>query len=294
MGDFKIRLGTSQKQVSIGKQSSPLVKLHKRYGKLNQALEDVYKANVEIEQSDYKRFNAIWAIATMHLNIKYDATLSKFGFTRNSCGEISRMNTTQHTTSTDTVPKMTAEDMTELLERLKKDEPGAIKELESLIKASPDEWLSNVNLLDIAKSEFFSCLAKADPLAKTVLHHRVQQSLDLLIAEAQNPLERLLLEHIQLAILAAQYNHLLLIDNRRSMRERSSLEKRAQEAQKRVREDLWMFTQFKMMANSNWSVGTSDPIETRTQPANWATTRDTPERCESSSQLDEHLTSMVI
>ena len=58
MGDFKIRLGTSQKQVSIGKQSSPLVKLHKRYVKLNRAFEDVYKANVEIEQSDYKRFIA--------------------------------------------------------------------------------------------------------------------------------------------------------------------------------------------------------------------------------------------
>ena len=131
-------------------------------------------------------------------------------------------------------------------------------------------------------------------MSKTVIRQNVQQSLELLVAAAQNPLERLLLEHIQLAILAAEYNHLLLIDNRRSMRERSSLQKRALEATKRVKEDLWMFSQFKMLANSNWSIGTSDPVETRTQHANWATTRDTPERCESSSQLDEHLTSMVI
>ncbi len=294
MGDFKIRLGTSQKQISIGKQSSPLVKLHKRFGKLNQAFEDVYKANEGIEQSDYKRFNATWAIATMHLNIKYDATLSEYGFTHNSLGEILRMNTTQPSTSADTAPKMKVEDMTELLERLKKDEPGAIKELESLIKASPDDWLSDVNLLEIAQSEFFNCLAKADPMSKTVIRHNVQQSLELLAAEGQNPLERLLLEHIQLAVLAAQYNNLLLIDNRRSMRERSSLEKRANEATKRVKEDLWMFSQFKMLANSNWGIATSDPIEPRSQPVEWATTRDTIERCESDNQFDEHLTSMVI
>ncbi len=122
------------------------------------------------------------------------------------------MNTTQPTSSTDTVPNWTAEDMTELLERLKKDEPGAINELESLIKESTDEWLSDVNLLEIAKSEFFGCLAKADPLTKTVLRRNVQLSLELLVAAVQSPLERLLLEHIQLAVLAAEYNHLLLID----------------------------------------------------------------------------------
>ena len=131
-------------------------------------------------------------------------------------------------------------------------------------------------------------------MSKTVIRHNVQQSLELLAAEGQNPLERLLLEHIQLAVLASGYDHLTLIDSRRSMRERSSLEKRALEATKRVKEDLWMFSQFKTLANSNWSIGTSDPVETRTQHANWATTRDTPERCESDNQYDEHLTSMVI
>lgn len=192
------------------------------------------------------------------------------------------------------MPKMTEDAMHKLLDRIKRNDMAAIAELRQLSKTDPDTWLGNLDLAFIAKNEIFHCIAAKDPVSRLLLEERMQLKLDLLSNAASSPMEEMLIEHIQVCVIAAQYNRLMLIDDRRSMRERDSFEKRAEKAESQLEGILKMFHELKMLANSNWSrlpteLPILEPANLRKQKANRASGVGDKE-----NRLDENLCSMVI
>lgn len=252
---LKHRFGEKQKQYGIGKSTDPLVQLHARFQRQEMASKPVYHENVAAENRQFEIFSLVWRLAMRRLDHVFTNLLQTHGMTRTRDGVITRMVTPVHTTTADSaIPAMTTQAMNELLERVEQNDKAALVELKNLVKSDPGRWLSDVDLVSIAKNEILHCFANSDPVSRALLHEKMQEKLDTLSLAPSSPLERLIIEHIQVCVIAAQYNRLMLIDGRRSMRERSSFESRAEKAELQLKASLQTFLDLKVLTTSNWTM----------------------------------------
>ena len=247
----KIRFGDERRQLGVGKATDPVVLLLDRYQRLEHASKTIYLANAEIEQRQYDCFASVWSLASRRLNHDFDIYLLDHGITRTFTGKLERMVTTNTLESASCT--MTEQALQGLIDRVSKDDTDAAAEFQLLIKTDPSKWLAGQDLLSIAKREIYKCIAAKDPVCRILLKELMDKKLDMLTSAISNPMEAMIVEHIQVGILASQYNRLLLIDDRRSMRERDSLERRAENAESCVRTNLKMFHELKMLVNSGWT-----------------------------------------
>jgi hypothetical protein len=295
MGKYlKHRLGKKQKQYGIGKSSDPHVRFHSRYERLEKACKVDYDENVSAERRIYRLFSLVWRMATRRLSHDFEVYLLAHGITRTTEGVLIRMASPTPQKPAAAMPIITEDAMRNLLERIKQNDKAASDELRQLAKTDPDKWLNNLDLASIAKNEILHCIATNDPVSKLLLEERMQLKLDLLSKAASSPMEEMLIEHIQLSVIAAEYNRLMLIDDRRSMRERDSFEKRAEKAESQLMGILRMFHELKMLASSNWSkLPTELPVLEPVFPCKQKAKRAS-SVADMESQLDYNLCSMVI
>ena len=290
---YKIRFGKDQEQYGIGTPTDPLVLFYERYRRLEKASKPIYNENVRSEKRQFGLFSSVWRLATVRLKHDYEKHLQAHGFTHTPNGDLVRMVTPAEPTAA-TMPEMTEQAMHDLLERVKQNDHVATRELKQLAKSDPGKWLANLDLLSIARNEITHCIAANDPVSKTLLEELLQMKLDMLSSAASSPMEAMLVEHIQVGVIAAQYNRLMLIDGRRSMRECDSLEKRAENAETQIRDNLKMFHELKMLVNSNWTklpseLPIQEPVDRKQQSARQSRSVD-----DLAGQLDDNLCSMVI
>ncbi len=293
MGKYvKHRFG--KKQYGIGRATDPHVRFHARLERLENACKADYTENVAAESRAYKLFSLVWRLAARRLSHDFEDHLHAHGITRTTEGVLVRMVTPTTQKPAAAIPKMTEDDMYKLLDRIKLSDKAASDELRQLVKTDPYTWLANLDMASLAKNELLHCIAANDPVSRLFLEESMQLKLDLLSKAANSPMEEMLIEHIQVCVIAAQYNRLMLIDDRRSMRERDSFEKRAKKAESKLESLLKMFYELKLLASSNWSKQPTElpmlePTHTRKQKANRASVVGDIER-----QLDENRCSMVI
>jgi hypothetical protein len=256
----KIRFGDERRQLGVGKATDPVVLLLDRYQRLEHASKTIYLANAEIEQRQYDCFASVWSLASRRLSHDFDSYLLDHGITRSFTGKLERMDTTS--TPNTASCTMTEQALQDLIERVSKDDTDAVAEFQQLLKTDPSKWLAGQDLLSIAKREIYRCIAAQDTVYRIILEEQIDKKLDLLTSAIASPFEALIVEHIQISVLSAQYNRLMLIDDRRSMRERDSLERRAENADSCVKTNLKMFHELKMLVNSNWTMLPSElPLE---------------------------------
>lgn len=255
---YKLRLGKGRKQYVIGKRTDPFIRFNDRYRRLEAFAKKAYDANMLSEKRQYRMFTDVWQMASKRLQLEYDKHLQTHGITRNPTGELIRMAITSTEPIAATQPTITKQAMEDLLERLRANDEDAIREFKEIINSDPDKWLDGQDLVSIAKSELYRCFAANDVAVKILLEADVQRKLDILSSTVTSPMEAMLLEHLQVSILAAIYNRLMLVYEKRSMRERSSFEKRAVKAESQM-ERFWdRFYEFRKLAASNWSTLPTD------------------------------------
>ncbi len=250
---YKLRLGKKRKQYVVGKRTDPFVRFDERYRRLEASAEKAYGANMLAEKRQYRKFTDVWQMASKRLQLEYDKHLQAHGITRNPTGELIRMTIPNSEPIAAIHTTITKQAMEDLLGRIKANDETAIREFKELIASDPDKWLAGQDLLSIAKSEFFRCIAANDTVTKTLVEANSQRKLDILSRAATSPMEALLLEHLQISVLAAEYNRQMLIDDRRSMRKRSSFENRAVKAESQIERFLDRFYELRILAESNWS-----------------------------------------
>jgi hypothetical protein len=162
---------------------------------------------------------------------------------------------------TTSIPRLSEEEMDDLMLRAAENDAEALSQLSQIIADAPADWKLANSMVNIARASFFRLLEGRGKILATAVEGAVMILLDLLDKRKSDEdlIQNLLVEHTQMAVLAANYNRLLLMDGGLTARRHTEIENRLRRADDMVKDCIRRLDEYRFAVAFQKSLRRSEP-----------------------------------
>jgi hypothetical protein len=234
----RVRLSPGGPRLSLGPRNAHLKDLYEFQSPLSTRTDLDRRKDYEQENTRYRLFRKALDLAHQAIDRLY---LEKFPpVSKSQARRKGSRNMNPEHASQESVPlRLTRDEMDDLLSRATKEDPAALEQLRQIVASAPLQWQDANSMVNLSRQLFLRQLERFGTVSATAMQGTLTSTLDHIQSQKHSdPLENLLLEHLQMTIMATSYNSFLLLDSRLSVRRRAALERRVEQAETKVADAL--------------------------------------------------------
>ncbi len=234
----RVRLSPGGPRVSLGPRNAHLKDLYEFHSPSSTRTDSDRRKSYEQENTRYRLFQKALDLAHHAIDRLY---LEKFPVVSHTKARRkgSRNMNPEHASQQSVPQRLTRDEMDDLLSRATKEDPAALEQLRQIVASAPLQWQDANSIVNLSRQLFFRQLERLGTVSATAMQGAIMSMLDQIqYQKHSDPLENLLLAHLQMTIMATSYNSFLLLDSRLSVRRRAALERRVEQAEKKVADAL--------------------------------------------------------